>query len=525
MADAGDNQRRSDKKESKSIEETKENEDLGSGINDTGPDHVYYYNEDHEEVRQYLQQERLKDVEMRRRRHETESRSIEKTKGTHLYERTDRVQKTDSRSLPEKKGKEDSVLRINEAGQIRDYKHSSADTRDVVRMPRRRRETESRFWPQERDRSPVWRENESRMRFDERNQDWRENESRMRFDGRIQDWRDNDYETRWRSHERTPDWDWRDSESRMRFDERTQHRRRSESQWVFDERTQRRHEPVRPGEECWCLRCRNGRSCRYNHPTQLPQERPVRIGMPICKYFRRGYCKLGSFCKFRHIRDRDVAETMYQDWRFDERTQRRHEIEYSGFRPEKRAKTSVDSGKRYSRERFEYLEEGEIREHENPQKQIQRNTERQGTVAQDKLQFHQQQQEEMQRPQSHTTQQQQSVQQHQLLASHFNLYPLAEKLTDVIEAGTRDQNSDALEIREQENPQFQIQRNTESQRMVNRAIERQDMEPLIDAIVRGIMQERREKEENLQQQRLQEIRENHSVYAHDQQKKQELGFK
>ncbi|CAH8253880.1 unnamed protein product [Arabidopsis lyrata] len=507
MADAGDNQRRSAEKESKSIEETKENEDLGSGINDTGH-HVYYYNQGDEEVREYLKQERLKDVEMRRRRHETESRSIEKTKGTHPDERTDRVQKTDSRSLPEKKGKEDSVLRKNEAGQIHDYKHSTVDTReclpqqrqlrDVVGMHRRRRETESRFWHQGRDRSPIWRENEYRMRFDER----------------TQDWLDSDYESRWRVHERTPDWDWRDSESRMRFDERTQDRRGSESQWVFDERTQRRHEPVRPGEECWCLRCRNGRSCRYNHPTQLPQERPVRIGMPICKYFRRGYCKLGSFCKFQHIRDRDVAETMYQDWRFDERTHRRHEIEYSGFRPEKRAKSSVDSGKRYSRERFEYLEEGEIREHENPQKQIQRNTERQGTVAQDNVQFHQQQEEEMQRPQSHTTQQQQSVQQHQLLASHFNLYPLAEKLTDVIEAGTRDQNSDAL-----------IQRNTERQRMVNRAIERQDMEPLIDAIVRGIMQERREKEANLQQQRLQEIRENHSVDAHDQQKKQELGFK
>ncbi|EFH67076.1 hypothetical protein ARALYDRAFT_890483 [Arabidopsis lyrata subsp. lyrata] len=473
MADAGDNQRRSAEKESKSIEETKENEDLGSGINDTGH-HVYYYNQGDEEVREYLKQERLKDVEMRRRRHETESRSIEKTKGTHPDERTDRVQKTDSRSLPEKKGKEDSVLRKNEAGQIHDYKHSTVDTReclpqqrqlrDVVGMHRRRRETESRFWHQGRDRSPIWRENEYRMRFDER----------------TQDWLDSDYESRWRVHERTPDWDWRDSESRMRFDERTQDRRGSESQWVFDERTQRRHEPVRPGEECWCLRCRNGRSCRYNHPTQLPQ------------YFRRGYCKLGSFCKFQHIRDRDVAETMYQDWRFDERTHRRHEIEYSGFRPEKR----------------------EIREHENPQKQIQRNTERQGTVAQDNVQFHQQQEEEMQRPQSHTTQQQQSVQQHQLLASHFNLYPLAEKLTDVIEAGTRDQNSDAL-----------IQRNTERQRMVNRAIERQDMEPLIDAIVRGIMQERREKEANLQQQRLQEIRENHSVDAHDQQKKQELGFK
>ncbi|XP_020867241.1 mediator of RNA polymerase II transcription subunit 9 [Arabidopsis lyrata subsp. lyrata] len=53
----------------------------------------------------------------------------------------------------------------------------------------------------------------------------------------------------------------------------------------------------------------------------------------------------------------------------------------------------------------------------------------------------------MQRPQSHTTQQQQSVQtpqQHQLLASHFNIYPSVESLTDAIEAGTRDHNSDSL---------------------------------------------------------------------------------
>ncbi|CAL9216696.1 unnamed protein product [Arabidopsis halleri] len=97
-------------------------------------------------------------------------------------------------------------------------------------------------------------------------------------------------------------------------------------------------------------------------------------------------------------------------------TQRRYETE-SESRPKKRAKTSVDSGEPDSRKRLEDLEDG----------------------------FHQQ--EEMQRPQSHTTQQQQSVQtpqQHQLLASHFNLYPLVENLTDVIEAGTRDQNSDAL---------------------------------------------------------------------------------
>ncbi|CAH8255633.1 unnamed protein product [Arabidopsis lyrata] len=57
-------------------------------------------------------------------------------------------------------------------------------------------------------------------------------------------------------------------------------------------------------------------------------------------------------------------------------------------------------------------------------------------------------------PQSmmHTPQQQQQLvqtpvqtpQQHQSLASHFHLYPMVEKLADVIENGTRDQNSDAL---------------------------------------------------------------------------------
>ncbi|KFK31157.1 hypothetical protein AALP_AA6G075900 [Arabis alpina] len=48
----------------------------------------------------------------------------------------------------------------------------------------------------------------------------------------------------------------------------------------------------------------------------------------------------------------------------------------------------------------------------------------------------------------HTPQQQQQLvhtpQQHQSLASHFHLYPLVEKLADVIENGSRDQNSDAL---------------------------------------------------------------------------------
>ncbi|CAL9216692.1 unnamed protein product [Arabidopsis halleri] len=96
MADAGDNQRRSDEKESKSIEETKvnkklnknllcslqwmimmkpesiqiskENEDLGSGINDIDLS-------ERSGSESLPQQRRLKDVvEMHRRRHETESR-------------------------------------------------------------------------------------------------------------------------------------------------------------------------------------------------------------------------------------------------------------------------------------------------------------------------------------------------------------------------------------------------------------------------------------------------------------------
>ncbi|CAD5314005.1 unnamed protein product [Arabidopsis thaliana] len=148
--------------------------------------------------------------------------------------------------------------------------------------------------------------------------------------------------------------------------------------------------PVRPGKKDCQFYLKNGlcryrSSCRFNHPTQLPKELLDRVRVPICK-----------------------------------------------------AKTSLDSVEPDSRKRLEGLENK--REQENPQE-----PERQRTEAQDNLQFHQQQ--EMQSPQSHTTQQQQSVQtprQHQLLASHFNLYPLVENLTDVIEAGTRDQNSDAL---------------------------------------------------------------------------------
>ncbi|KAF8092069.1 hypothetical protein N665_0424s0005 [Sinapis alba] len=45
----------------------------------------------------------------------------------------------------------------------------------------------------------------------------------------------------------------------------------------------------------------------------------------------------------------------------------------------------------------------------------------------------------------HTPQQSvQTPQHHQSLASHFHLFPLVEKLSDAVETGTRDQNSDAL---------------------------------------------------------------------------------
>ncbi|XP_006306108.2 mediator of RNA polymerase II transcription subunit 9 [Capsella rubella] len=47
----------------------------------------------------------------------------------------------------------------------------------------------------------------------------------------------------------------------------------------------------------------------------------------------------------------------------------------------------------------------------------------------------------------HTPQEQQSVQtpkQQESLASHFNLYPSVEKLSETTETGTRDQDSDAV---------------------------------------------------------------------------------
>ncbi|KAJ0236129.1 Zinc finger CCCH domain-containing protein 3 [Hirschfeldia incana] len=79
--------------------------------------------------------------------------------------------------------------------------------------------------------------------------------------------------------------------------------------------------PVRPGErDCqYYLRtglCGYGRSCRYNHPTPLPQgtmyyneELPERIGQPDCEYFlKTGACKYGSTCKYHHPKDRNGAE-------------------------------------------------------------------------------------------------------------------------------------------------------------------------------------------------------------------------
>ncbi|KAG2320248.1 hypothetical protein Bca52824_013461 [Brassica carinata] len=79
--------------------------------------------------------------------------------------------------------------------------------------------------------------------------------------------------------------------------------------------------PDRPGErDCqYYLRtglCGYGSSCRYNHPTPLPQgtmyyneELPERIGQPDCEYFlKTGACKYGSTCKYHHPKDRNGAE-------------------------------------------------------------------------------------------------------------------------------------------------------------------------------------------------------------------------
>ncbi|XP_010484523.1 PREDICTED: zinc finger CCCH domain-containing protein 3-like isoform X1 [Camelina sativa] len=80
--------------------------------------------------------------------------------------------------------------------------------------------------------------------------------------------------------------------------------------------------PDRPGEkDCqFYLRtglCGYGSSCRYNHPTNLPQGNnayykealPERIGQPDCEYFlKTGACKYGSTCKYHHPKDRNGAE-------------------------------------------------------------------------------------------------------------------------------------------------------------------------------------------------------------------------
>ncbi|KAJ0245059.1 Zinc finger CCCH domain-containing protein 3 [Hirschfeldia incana] len=78
--------------------------------------------------------------------------------------------------------------------------------------------------------------------------------------------------------------------------------------------------PDRPGErDCqFYLRtglCGYGSSCRFNHPTNLPQvmfyneELPERIGQPDCEYYlKTGACKYGSTCKYHHPKDRNGAE-------------------------------------------------------------------------------------------------------------------------------------------------------------------------------------------------------------------------
>jgi hypothetical protein len=230
--------------------------------------------------------------------------------------------------------------------------------------------------------------------------------------------------------------------------------------------------------------------------------------LQICRYFLRGYCKFGSVCGFQHIRDRDVAEPMYENWSFDVRTQRRYEIEYSGFRPEKRAKTSLDSVEPDSRKRLEGLENK--REQENPQE-----PERQRTEAQDNLQEFREQENPQNQIQINT--------ERQRTMAHDNLQIVSD-------SRMHDPRRHDTELR------------LEREKMVNRELEKQRIEHLIDPLVRRYMQAKRDKEveqrerasiesqrivaqENLRQQRLQGMRENQNVDAHDQEKTQELGFK
>ncbi|XP_050382228.1 mediator of RNA polymerase II transcription subunit 9 [Argentina anserina] len=65
-------------------------------------------------------------------------------------------------------------------------------------------------------------------------------------------------------------------------------------------------------------------------------------------------------------------------------------------------------------------------------------------LQQHQHQFQHQQQQQRLLLQQQQQQQQQQQPQHQSLASHFHLFHLVEKLSDSIENGTRDQQSDAL---------------------------------------------------------------------------------
>ncbi|CAH2033791.1 unnamed protein product [Thlaspi arvense] len=160
---------------------------------------------------------------------------------------TNRRSNRDPRVGAEKKDNEDSGLRINESGQIRDSKESDAETRANfqqqrqrdIQMQRRSNETESRSLQQK-------------------------------------NWGTTSY--------------WRGSESLTH---------------IRHESAQSSEYPVRPGErDCaHYLRtglCGYGSNCRFNHPpTHFSPEATERIA-PQCKFFLRGYCKFGSSCPFTH---------------------------------------------------------------------------------------------------------------------------------------------------------------------------------------------------------------------------------